>query len=85
MPGDVAVERHLGEAEVAGDALHGDRVDAVGVGDRDRGVDDRGHRQRHARLLLRLVAEIPERVHFTVPLVNPASMCLAYIKCPVDT
>jgi hypothetical protein len=81
---DVAVQRHLGETQIARDALHRDRIDAVGVGDIDGRLDDPGQRQRDTRLLLLLVAEIPEILH-AQPLVNAASMCLAYIMCPKDT
>jgi hypothetical protein len=60
---DVAVQRHLGEAEIGGDPLHGDRLDAVGVGDRDGRSDDRGQRQCDARLPVLLVGEVPEIFH----------------------
>src|SRR6185295_13622020 len=81
---DVAVQRHLGEAQIAGDALHRDRVDAVGVRHVDGRLDDPGQRQGEPRLLLLLVAEVPEILH-AQPLVNAVSMCLAYIMCPRDT
>ena len=45
----VPVERHLGHAELVGDALHGDRREAVGVGDRDARAGDVGQREGRAR------------------------------------
>src|SRR6185437_15759806 len=72
------------EAQIAGDALHRDRIDAVGVRDVDGRLDDPGQRQCDTRLLLLLVAEVPEILH-AQPLVNAVSKCLAYIMCPMDT
>src|SRR6266496_3238024 len=81
---DVAVQRHLGETQIAGDALHRDGIDAVGVRDVDGRLDDPGQRQCDTRRHLLLVGEIPEILH-AQPLVNAASVCLAYIMCPKDT
>ena len=45
LPRHVPIERHLGEVEALGHALHRDAVDAFGVGDQHRGSRDLVDRQ----------------------------------------
>ena len=62
LAGDVPVQRHRGEPELLGDARHGDRLKALGVGEPHRRRHDCVDRQAGLRAALRPAAPPPEQV-----------------------
>jgi hypothetical protein len=79
----VAIERHRREAEAVGDARHRDRLEAVGVGDLDRGLDDAVDGEAAAALPLRALAVSPQEIETGRELLHDAeymayTMCMAY-------
>lgn len=53
---DVPVERHRGDLKTSGDRPHTDGVQAVAVGDRQGGVEDRAIERSHSRSIRRILA-----------------------------